>query len=552
MPHARPRAMQVPLWTIVLTLIVLVSGSVTSTASAAVASRLLLSTTATTMSNSVVVTSIKVRIVAKRTSKYRTVKVTLQPKGRGKTVVKKARATWSPKAKAYVVKVKLTSRTPGKVTVASKGVRKVSQTTRQPTTAITGWSTKTAVAKVGGTSTRVTVKVTPAAGRVLVLERRTGATWRSAKSIRLKNAKSAKVTVSLPAASTAKTDTWRLRVPSSSVAAGVATAGKIITTTLTGSAGTGTEPVGRDCRAQSGYTDLISDEMHNDLIPGCNGWGPATIPAISTVLDHPGLDDRCGLTTVCWRAPTATEQAQGMLTNRVWSPAPVVTATLPSSTTTETVYLPDMVESLNTYASERGLITQAEIDQYGPAFREMGTSTWTGPTETTPSGLTVVGQGGPSQEWARTTTQSKTMQQFEASPLYSSEDVIGRHSPSGSIAASLNSTNQVPGYTWSCGEQIWRLDSDGTSMKIIRGLPGSAGHYNGYASNVTNFQTWRSRGYVAPTYVNMGAVRYPNGGGVVVMNFCSLSDPVHKYPSPTDPDISYGLPGTLPGDPYAN
>ena len=68
-----------------------------------------------------VVTTVRISIKTPRTSKTRTVTVSLNPKGKakrtGKTVTRHVKATWSTKKKAYVKTLKIRTRAAGTVDV---------------------------------------------------------------------------------------------------------------------------------------------------------------------------------------------------------------------------------------------------------------------------------------------------------------------------------------------------------------------------------------------------------------------------------------------------
>ena len=511
--------------------------------------------------------NVKVEVAPRSASSVRTtVRISARGTYRGTTVPvrvwvgakkKTARAVWKPGVRSYRATVRIATPKPAKVVVRTLGKRLVTTQPAQVRTRATGWR-RVGAAKAGvptrirvpanQKSVSVTGKLTPAFGRAVLVQRHASGRWITAKTLITRDAAKVTITASLPVSSTPTR--WRLRAPATRILAAKTLATTTVSTrassTTPGSSpGPGVsiewKPGQRNCRDTTytvtwvGGVEKIKD---GERIPGCTDFGPATIPAVSTVADHYWLDDRCAVTIVCWRKPTPLEISRGTAPGAAieWFPPPTVNTSADANP--EIAYVPETVDALNELAIEKGWITAVEIAQHGPPWREIKTPTWDQfPHSIAPGYGIVTGHGGPTQELAATRAVGRTKYGVDTLPRYSNTlpdgtTIFGFHSPPALIGSQMQARYPVAGYRWTCSEQGWTISH--SVHGILRQLDHA--HETGLRQQVLNYV---ARGYVGPAYITTGAYRWSTGTAWAWVNFCRLDEP-----------DTINIFGSLPGDPW--
>jgi len=490
-----------------------------------------------------------VTIAEKAVHKGRTKKVavTLNPRGSaavgGRTVTKKVVLRWEKSA--YRATVKFSTKRTGKITVKGAGIPKTTKTVKLPASKATSKvKRKTTVnVKVGGSYT-TSVTISPGYGRKVRVQRKNADTWSTISTLTAPG-KTATLKVTLTSSQLGTgSRTWRIYAPKTLQASAV-----IATTFMTKRTGTSTTapPTGsgpvRNCSAGAHWFGADGD-WWDETLPDCEN-----LPTISNVYDTWTVNKKCGLTEVCFRAPTGHEQELGLVGNitstvgdvtyadknlRYYPADSTLTAGLgtaiETSTSTETLYLPNLVDAMNRFVRARAANyanthpSWAGLQSESP-FRPMWTASFSGPSSMTPqltfpSGivgtLTVPGQGGFAQHWARKSTLGHTYTGYwlvDDDTAHSCGQRTAQtctKTTDNNVGMATDALYPAPaGYSWSCAEQIWNSGVDGTADSILADI--DYDHYvrlmNGASAS-------------SPVYVNFGAIRWPGSGATVVVEMC--------------------------------
>jgi len=542
------------------------SAATASPSDAATRERATLTVRATQVSRTKVRTTVKV--VVRSTHHGSTKKITLRlnptgpVKATGKTITRRVTLHW--KKNAYRGTARFSARRAGKVTLRGHGIAKVSRRVKAVPSSSSSRVTKGASVSVGTSGSYSTsVTVTPGYRRPVLVQRKVAGVWATVSTLSARG-RIAVVPVLLSPAQIGTGETaWRVFAPATSRASAVVAA-----RFTTRRAGTSTPPPtgdpARNCNAGAHWYGPGGDRW-DETLPDC-----AHLPTISTVYDTWTLEPRCGLTEVCFRAPTQHERDLGLVghqpstiggvtyldKNLLYYPPDATLAAglgtrIDSSTVPETLYLPGLVDAMNRFVKARAASYAADNPswsglQFENPFRPMWTPQFAGPRSTTPqltfvggsTGTIVVpGQGGFAQHWATSNSAGYTyVDQWNRSlgALHS----CGQRPPAEQANCAKTADNnadlalnvQYPalaGHHWTCAEQGWNSGADGTADSVLADL--DPAHYNALMSIA---------GYSSHTYVNFGAVRWPGAGAYIIAEMCGL----------VSDDLTSTNYGTLPGD----
>ncbi len=472
-------------------------------------------------------------------------------------VTKKVPLRWSKGA--YRAKASLTTTKVGTLTAKLRGLRTIKTAVAAPRTTVR-WSTTTMTLDAGASATR-TVSVTPAWGRTLLVQRKSGTSWTTVSKVKTPKRAQATVRVRLAAGTPGTKTTWRV-VASKSAAAARASAAVTVTTRAKPNTPTPapTSPPKTTPTPTPAPTPTPTKPpalVWPQVVDGVTFTGPCGTEtvvdenseeywvqrdldctkqdSIRTVLDTWTVNPLCGVSQSC---ADRRDTISGAVRGKSWTTSRVATWANPT-----TLIAPNWLAELNAARAAEGAapVQAMPLDLLSSAapMRSAGSSALVRENgHIAAHTFTATGQGGFPQYWVDRLVRDHLDVVKEWETPHSCPGVPGSILPELGLnqygtCVKRDETNDPSNYynaylpadqrdyVWGCGELVGGRLRPTSSSELIDAFRGSPNHWNGLMNP-------------RATYASVGAAVGDDGSAIVVITTCQLS-PRNPGPGETAP-----------------